>query len=126
MYGNWTQGTPYNCLYTTVLKPSVVGGVKVNNYLGKHYGLRIIVSAWWLGPTNYYDIDIDVFFPSTSTTKTLTIALTTAQSPSNNSQYCTDSKAANYDSGVFAGKSSSYVTITFRSNSSSYTNFGIR
>lgn len=125
MYGNWTDGTPDNCLFTTILKPTVSTGVKVTNYLGKHYGLRIIVSAWWLGP-NYYDLDIDVYFPSTSVTKTFSIYVNTSQSTSNNSQYCANSQATNFDSGVFAGNSSTSVTITFRSHTSAYTNFGIR
>lgn len=107
------------------MQPDAGNGFKVSNYLGKHYGLRIVVSAWWLGP-NYYDLDIDVYFPSTSTTYTIPIYFNTSQSTSNNSQYCANSQATNFDSGVFAGKSSTYVTITFRSHFSNETSFGIR
>lgn len=51
-YGNWTGGTNLDCQFTTLLIPSPAGGsMQVNNYLGKHYGLRIVVSLWWVTST---------------------------------------------------------------------------
>ena len=41
----------------------------------------------------------------------------------NNSVYCTDSYATNYDTGNFNGASTTYVTVKFSSTS---TNWGIR
>lgn len=34
-----------------MLKPAAGGTLLVNNYLGKQYGIRIIVSAFWFSTT---------------------------------------------------------------------------
>lgn len=33
---------------TTVLTAGPGGIIQTTNYLGKHYGMRILVSVWWL------------------------------------------------------------------------------
>lgn len=124
-YGNWTGGAPYDCGITvTVLKPSPLGGtLQVNNYLGSHYGMRVLVSVWWFAGTKD-KVVVKALLPNSSQQFTADIAFTAGNmTTSNNSLYCTGSYATNFDSGVFNGASSTYITIQFSSASSDW---GIR
>ena len=127
-YGNWTGGTSYDCQYTTVLVPSPsTGFLKVKNYLRQHYGLRIIVSAWWFTtPASINDTILIQVFKPTGTSPLYSngnITFAVAKWGANGSNYCTGSYATNYDTGVFNGASTEYVTVKF---SSSSTSWGIR
>lgn len=123
-YGNWTGASSTDCQYTTVLIPTTPTTLLENvNYLGRHYKLRIVVSAWWfIGATNT-DILMQVFTPTGGNLLSKAITFASSQTTSNNSKYCTGSYATNIDTGTFNGASTSYVTVRFSSSSSGW---GIR
>lgn len=120
MYGGWSGGTPDDCGFTTILKSSG-GALSVTHTMGSHYGMRVLVSGWWLAAGS--DITMTVNLPTTPKTGTLAYPSPDPRVGDTNSPYCAGSRAVNYDSGVFSGESTSSVTVSFTSGSTSW---GIR
>jgi len=64
--GNWTGAQTTNCQYTSLLTLAV-GATEIENviYLDAHYGLRLLVSGWWLtlGSTTNDFIFVEVLLP---------------------------------------------------------------
>jgi hypothetical protein len=107
------------------LKPGAAGNyLQVNNYLGKQYGMRVVVAIFWLSSTTGTITMTALDSTATSLYSKDIWYNTSSISTTNGTQYCTGSSALNFDSGVFNRSTTPYVTIKFSAPTG--TVFGIR